>query len=128
MIDDCNGCGVCCLHMGYPAYMLPREPFTAEQIESDPKCREMLKRGWTREELLEGFEGESFWQNMPDDLRTEWIEFVDKYEAPNELDSACFWFDMETRQCKNHEYRPRVCRDFEIGSSECKECRQHYKI
>ena len=37
------------------------------------------------------------------------------------------WYNPETRQCKNHEYRPRVCREFETGSKQCYEWREFYQ-
>lgn len=126
VIHDCEGCGVCCLHMGYPAFLLPREPFDKEQIKNDPKCQELLDRGWTEQELMDGSSGESYWHTLPAELKEDWIAFTDSYERPGELDGPCFWFDKETRQCKNHEYRPRVCRDFEVGSELCHQWRREY--
>ena len=130
-ITNCEGCGVCCLHMGYPAYMLPREPATEQQIAEREDLQQLLAVGWTKAELLAGFEGESYWHSMPDELRKEWLEFTAAYESSragreDELDDACFWFDMQTRQCKHHEHRPKVCRDFETGSKPCLEWREHY--
>ena len=91
---------MCCLHMGYPAFMEPRES---------------------------SFDGQ-YWNAMPAKLRDELLEVIAQYQAPEsgELDGPCCWLDPETRQCKHHEYRPRVCRDFEIGSSACREWRTHY--
>ena len=36
-----------------------------------------------------------------------------------EPQETCLWFDLQTRLCKHHEYRPQVCRDYEIGGREC---------
>lgn len=126
VIENCNGCGVCCLHMGYPAYMLPREPASEEQIASDEKLQQLLTAGWTRDELLSGHAGESYWHQMPDDLKQQWKDFVENYRRDGELDGPCFWFDMDTRLCRNHEHRPQVCRDFEAGSLACKQWRREY--
>lgn len=36
-----------------------------------------------------------------------------------EPQECCLWFDAETRLCKHHEWRPQVCRDYEIAGREC---------
>jgi len=120
--------------MGYPAYMLPREPVSPERIDSgDAEISKKMAAGWTREELLAGHPGESYWHSLPQDLKSEWLEFVERYEPSGKqnsvhaLDDACFWFDMESRKCKHHEFRPRVCRDFEVGSEPCIEWRAEYE-
>ena len=127
VIESCEGCGVCCLHMGYPAFLLPRPKYSKQEIATNPDLQQMLGDGWTEEELLAGYEGESYWQTLPSDLKQEWQKFVAGYKRPGELDGPCFWFDMETGQCRHHEVRPRVCRDFETGSKECLEWRREYR-
>ncbi len=104
VIADCHGCGVCCLHMGYPPYIRP----TADR------------------------EGESWWYTLPETLRLEIDQVIASYQAPNydgtveNLDGPCCWFDLESKQCRHHLYRPNVCRDFETGSQRCQEWRKHY--
>ncbi len=124
-IANCDGCGVCCLHMGYPAFMLPRAPISFDS-ELTKETQQLLISGWTQAELESGTDGESHWHNLPEELRTEWLDYVKNYESVEELDGPCFWFDMESRQCKNHPYRPQVCRDFEVGSETCHQWRRHY--
>jgi Fe-S-cluster containining protein len=134
VIAACEGCGVCCFHMGYPAYILPREPMTHAQIDSDPELlKEIESDPLRRQELLNGHPGESYWHAMPKELKEEWSAHVAQYskpeygEDPSTFDGPCIWLDMETRQCKNHEFRPRICRDFETGSPECLEWRSYYR-
>ena len=100
VITNCEGCGVCCMHMGYPAFMDPAD---------------------------QSFDA-VYWNAMPDDLRDDLLAFIAAYKKPTgqDLDGVCYWFDMETRRCKHHEYRPRVWRDFEIGSKGCRDWREHY--
>jgi Fe-S-cluster containining protein len=87
--------------MGYPAF---REPY-----ESSPDAR--------------------YWLAMPSELRDELRQYIAAYQKPadGELDGPCCWFDMETRRCRHHEYRPAVCRDFRIGSRGCHQWRRHYR-
>ncbi len=127
MVDRCDGCGVCCLHMGYPAFMLPREEIGEDRIDQDPDCQALLQAGWTRQELQDGYEGESHWHRLPADLKQQWIDYVRKYRSNGDLDGPCFWLDPVTRKCRHHEFRPRVCRDFEIGSPACLQWRSHYQ-
>ncbi len=103
------------------------------EIESDPKLRKQIALDpLRREELLAGHPGESYWHAMPVELKAQWEAHVAKYSTPkygvdpSTFDGPCIWLDMETRQCKNHEYRPRICREFETGSRECLEWRNYY--
>ncbi|MDG1875393.1 MAG: YkgJ family cysteine cluster protein [Mariniblastus sp.] len=133
VIADCEGCGVCCFHMGYPAFLVPRPPMTDQEINSNPELLlEVSNDPLRRAELKAGHPGEPYWHSLPEGLRKQWQEYVDAYqlpkygEDPQTFDGPCLWFDMETRHCKHHEHRPRICRDFETGSSECYEWRAYY--
>lgn len=134
VIADCEGCGVCCLHMGYPAFQTPRAPLTEAEIRSDATLAAQVKRDPRRlKELLEGHPGESYWHALPDDLREQWLEYRQSYQLPeygddpSTFDGACIWYSHESRQCMHHEYRPSVCRDFETGSKQCYEWRAYYQ-
>ena len=107
--------------------MLPRKKVTEEQIDSDPELQQLLRAGWTRQELLNGHDGEKYWHDLSQTLKSQWRAFVDDYRRDNELDGPCFWFDQKTRKCKHHDFRPKVCRDFEIGSKLCHQWRIHYR-
>jgi len=126
--SDCHGCGVCCFHMGYPAFELPVAQRTEAELESDPELQQLAKDPRMRKRLTSGTPGEKNWHNLTDDLRTEWEEFVRAYQppSPGELDPPCFWLNEETRLCKHHEYRPNVCRNFAIGSTGCLDWRRFY--
>lgn len=106
IVVDCQGCGVCCRHIGYPPFVRPKG----------------------------NHPGEHWWQVLPPDLRTELDAFVAQYEPRNydgtvdTLDGPCCWFNQETGLCKHHLHRPNVCRDFEPGSSGCREWRAYYQV
>ncbi|MEM8670703.1 MAG: YkgJ family cysteine cluster protein [Planctomycetota bacterium] len=97
-VVDCEGCGACCMHMGYPVFVLGTDKQPAEEI----------------------------WLTLPDDLRQELDHFVASYPTlpAGQLDAPCFWFDPVTKRCKHHDHRPRVCRDFSVGSKGCLEWRE----
>lgn len=107
-VSDCNSCGICCHHMGYPSFI----------TESRPK----LSGG-------ESQIGEPAWINMPDSLKQDLLEYIRNYKPPagDNLDGPCCWYDAEHRRCKHHEHRPDVCRDFTVGGKGCLEWRQHYR-
>ena len=71
---------------------------------------------------------EEYWTTLPAELKEELTRLITAYPTPpeGELDGPCAWFDLETRRCKHHEHRPRVCRDFQIGSHDCLGWRQEY--
>ncbi len=100
-IADCGGCGVCCMHMGYPAFL------NGSETQAD----------------------EEYSTSLPIDLKTELLHFIAAYQPPpvGDLDGPCVWFDMQSRGCKHHAHRPRVCRDFAIGSQGCLDWRQAYR-
>lgn len=100
-VTGCDGCGVCCLHMGYPTYIGMSGETPAER----------------------------HWLSMPADLKAELLAQVAIYPAPpsGQLDGPCVWLDLETRRCRHHEHRPQVCRDFELGSQGCLDWRDVYR-
>jgi uncharacterized protein len=91
---SCDGCGVCCEGIGSPVVLYASRPDYAEPHPFRPA-------------------------NLPQELIDE-IDFhfsgLLRGQEPQEL---CLWFDPVTRLCKHHEYRPQVCRDYEIASRPC---------
>ena len=108
--------------------MLPAEPLTMEQIQADPKLKEQARDPEIMRHLLEGHPGESFWHALPDHLRRE-LEMVltEEKDSGVTMDGPCIWLDPDSRRCRHHEYRPSVCREFEIGSQECLDWRRTYR-
>ena len=137
VISDCSGCGVCCLHMGYPPFIRPAPPMSAAEIDariqSDEEfAKSIAKDPLRRTDLERGRDGESWWHDLPEPLRVELDAYISDYahkeygDDVSTFDGPCFWLDSETRLCKNHLHRPNVCRDFETGSKQCLEWRNHY--
>ncbi|MDB4645213.1 YkgJ family cysteine cluster protein [Rubripirellula sp.] len=107
-ISDCDSCGICCLHMGYPSYV------TGASFRSSTTGAPS---------------GERAWLEMPETLKQELLNYIHNYTSPVDggLDGPCVWYDAETRRCKNHEHRPEVCRNFAVGGKGCLEWRRHYR-
>ncbi len=118
-VVDCHGCGVCCFHMGFPAFNLPLETLVRASkglpVETI-KLGEVAKRDLRR------------WIDMPEKLRAKLLQVMIDYVPPkNGLDDRCVWLDTDSRLCKHHLHRPQVCRDFDIGSRGCLDWREAYR-
>lgn len=48
--------------------------------------------------------------------------------TPNPFNTPCCWLDLETKKCKHYEHRPKICRDFQLGGSDCVELRRRANI
>lgn len=67
---------------------------------------------------------------LPDDAVPERYIDVDEYglEVMNRLDDGwCAALDRDTMRCTIYAQRPWVCREFAMGSAECREERAQWK-
>lgn len=39
------------------------------------------------------------------------------------IHAPCLWLDVRTGRCREHHYRPNICREFEVGCERCNELR-----
>lgn len=92
--DSCEGCGLCCEGIGSPVllYKSLDDPTRAHPHRPDGLPEELIR------EIDEAFGG---------------------LFRGHEPRAKCLWFDAERRQCKHHEWRPQVCRDYEVGGQAC---------
>jgi Fe-S-cluster containining protein len=88
------------MHMDYPAYLQGSDTQPAEE----------------------------HWTNLPEALKEELLKYIADYQEPakGELGKPCVWLDLQTRRCKHHQHRPKVCRDFKTGSPDCLGWRREY--
>jgi Fe-S-cluster containining protein len=112
---NCDGCGACCMHMGYP----PSYPAFFKRDETN----RLLP---LRERKRMGFEETGVrWEEIPRGVRRHLGQYfldVDVKEVRENLSFAgkpCIWWDQHTRKCKHYEIRPSICRDFEVGAEDC---------
>lgn len=117
-IADCHGCGVCCLHMGYPAFNLSDAQLLGTDSVETRLLSPSAMADWDR------------WNAMPDELRNGIRHSIREHKPSKDgqLDGACVWLDAESKLCQNHTHRPQVCRDFEVGASGCREWRKAYDV
>lgn len=98
----CDDCGACCMHMRSPPSVVLWENGApvlraSNGLESDPQDFAWLMAA-------------------PDEARRIELERLDS-DAPEEC--PCCWLDLETKRCRFYEFRPGVCRDFELGGECC---------
>ena len=36
-----------------------------------------------------------------------------------EPQAQCLWYDAEMKRCRHYEWRPQICRDYELGGTAC---------
>ena len=92
--NSCDGCGACCLGIGSPVMLYASRPEYSEPHPFRPA-------------------------NLPPELVDELNFHFSGLRRGHEPQESCLWFDHDTRQCKHHEFRPQVCRDYELGGREC---------
>jgi Fe-S-cluster containining protein len=67
------------------------------------------------------------WQRLPESLKAEVEAHIDGLEDVD-MGEPCIWHDAETGKCKHYEYRPQMCRDFEVGCFHCLRMRAEHGI
>ncbi len=100
VINSCDGCGVCCLVVTHP-------PFYS----------------------VFGEFGEEAWERLKRERRDLILEIVVDHRACREegrplVGTPCLWYDQETRRCRNYDYRPLACREFDVGGEDCLDARR----
>lgn len=111
VITNCDACGACCLHLGTPpgyAAFFPADLADAEagRRRAMPEDRETFDR-------------------LPAAARRELADYyaaVRRGEVADRTrndDTPCLWYDAEAHRCRWHDFRPLVCREFEVGGEDC---------
>ncbi len=112
IIETCDECGACCMEQeSPPGYaMLLNSPDMMENAE-----------------LFE--EDVARLRSLPDEAIAELRSYIQQLlDGVKRPDRACIWLDRSTMRCRYHEYRPMICRDFEVGSDDCIGWRKAYGI
>jgi len=101
--ENCEGCGLCCEGIGSPVAM-----YTYRTSYSGP----YLYRP----------------KNLPEELAREIDHYFAGLKRGEEPVDHCLWFDVETRKCKHHQWRPQVCRNYQVGCESCLNERRPYVV
>lgn len=67
------------------------------------------------------------WERLPEELKRIVNEHIASL-TDVDIGQPCIWLDRQSRQCRHYDYRPQMCRDFEIGSPHCVRMRESHGI
>ncbi len=77
------------------------------------------------------FDDDNLPDDLPEDLRQQMLDywlFNIKGNLSREAQrTPCFWLG-EDGKCIHYEYRPKICRDFEVGSKRCLMFRKEFSV
>ena len=111
VLENCDGCGACCLEQGAPPdYVALRlhPEFAEDSTFADDVAR-----------LAE----------LPAEAATLLAEYLRETAADRLATSgACVWFDHSTKACRFYDWRPSTCRVFELNSGGCHIYRRRHGI
>jgi Fe-S-cluster containining protein len=100
--ETCDGCGLCCEGIGSPVALY------------------VSRSSWSGAHPF-----------RPADLPEELIREIDDHFGGlfrgQEPQERCLWFDPMARRCRHYEWRPQVCRDYELGGDACLSRRREYR-
>ncbi len=92
--ESCDGCGLCCEGTGSPVLLYQSLPH-----HQGPH------------------------PHRPDGLPQPLIDEIDEHflglARGQEPIDECLWYDAESRRCRHYEWRPQICRDFELAGTAC---------
>ena len=91
---SCDGCGLCCERIGAPVLLYQSRPDIVGPHPLRPP-------------------------GLPDELIAEIDAHFLGLTRGQEPQAQCLWFDPAARRCKHYEWRPQVCRDYELGGRAC---------
>ncbi len=68
-------------------------------------------------------------RTMPEEALDELKAYLQQLLAGVRRESqVCIWLDQSTMRCRYQEHRPLICREFEVGTDECRGWRNQYSI
>src|SRR6187399_2808188 len=93
---NCDGCSACCLSVGHPPFLLQLNEGVPEPIGGEDSCDDLRRLG-----------------AAPAAAQATYLKHLGTINAP------CSWLDMVNRRCRYYDFRPDICRNFEVGSRWC---------
>lgn len=115
VIQNCDGCGACCMQQGSP-------PGYLMVMNWNPAWGDMSGVEDMKADI------ERFKKLPAEALRI--LKDYEKAVLKNATaeDMPCVWLDLNTKRCRFHEHRPQICRDFEIGCKGCRSWREMFEV
>ena len=99
--ESCDGCGLCCEGIGSPVLVYVSRPNVSGPHPFRPR-------------------------DLPEELIRDIDERFAGLTRGQEPQERCVWFDAAGRRCKHYQWRPQLCRDYELGGSACLSLRRRY--
>jgi uncharacterized protein len=96
----CDGCSACCSDVGHPPFLLELNsgvPLPIGGADSQADYQRLLA--------------------APAVARNAYLATVEAVGRP------CEWLDATARRCRYYEFRPDICRSFEVGAKWCSQSR-----
>ena len=100
--ESCAGCGLCCEGIGSPVALYTSRSEFGERHPFRP-------------------------EGLPAELIAEIDEHFGGLYRGQEPQERCLWFDPAARQCRHYEWRPQICRDYELAGDACLLRRRQYR-
>jgi len=103
--QNCDGCSACCHSVGHPPFLLEWEDGVPHPIE--------------------GADSQADYQRLfaaPAEAQAAYVA------SRGAIDSPCPWLDAIENRCRHYDFRPDICRNFEVGSKWCSQFRELHKI
>jgi Fe-S-cluster containining protein len=102
---NCDDCSACCEIVGHPPFLLELDngvPRPIEGADSHADYHRLLA--------------------SPPDAQAA---YVTNHGA---IDSPCTWLNAIDRRCRYYDFRPDICRSFEVGGKWCSRLRELHQI
>jgi Fe-S-cluster containining protein len=100
--ETCDDCGLCCTGIGSPVLLYVSHPGVSGAHPFRPA-------------------------GLPEALIHEIDEHFLGMFRGQEPQDQCLWFEAETRRCRHYDWRPQVCRDYELGGDACLAQREQHR-
>lgn len=107
IVATCDGCSACCREQESPPGYVA---MIARGVSAWPDIRDRIR-----------------FERMPEALKEQLRRYIaDLLAGKPRSDEACIWLDRENNRCRHYEWRPEICRNFEVGCSGCLRWREKY--
>lgn len=91
---SCDGCGACCHGIGSPVVLYASRPDYGETHPFRPA-------------------------DLPAKLIDEINSHFSGLMRGQEPQGQCLWYDPANQKCRHYDFRPQICRDFELAGKSC---------
>jgi len=101
----CDECIACCLWVGHPPFLLDLKAGVPFPIEGEDSAADHQRLS-----------------AAPHAAQAAYFGHVGTINAP------CSWLDQANKRCRYYDFRPDVCRTFEVGGKWCSQARELHQI